>query len=201
MAIMSKSFLFYLKYWDILEKMIDDKYSNLFGSSKKDILEKREIIAERAEEYQKDFFSRITERVIDHIEKQGVFTHKVKHSKSEWEQYIFIGKNEEEAKDRKWNFSFYIEKYKSDMCLLVYICRWQGPTKTLKPELDEIFENEINPENDDSLNQYFTYLFIQKLMSEDYNALIEDNEIIKEILEKTKKVLTKKNLKSILAIM
>jgi hypothetical protein len=200
MARMSKSFLFYLKYWDILEKMVDDKYSNLFEDSSKDIMEKRETITERADEYQKDFFSRITEKITGHIENHGFFTHKVKHNKAEWEQYVFIGRNSEEAKEKKWNFSFYIEKYKSDMCFLFYICRWRGPTKALKPELDKIFENKINPESDNSLNQYFTYLFVQKLPSSDYNAIINDDEIIKEIFDKTKKVLTKKNLKTLLAI-
>jgi hypothetical protein len=207
MAVMSKSFLFYVKNWDVMEHIghcADSgntiEYENIFKQARiSNAEEKDDAIREAASEYCFEFLGKIRARFKEkHLDYLKIYNNQVKNRTYLWERDFFIGRTLDDVKAKKWRISFYVRKYKGEVCVLSFIVRFAGKTMTLKREMDAIINTSIKNEEGE-IYYDSTHLAFVKLPT-DWKKETDDEPIIEEIVQKTIQALPEEKLNKILKL-
>lgn len=199
MATMSKSFLFYLKNWDVMENLYatDEEIENIEISEKQN--EMIDDVGNAADNYAVECLEKIRERFCKkHLESINISFKIIKNKHGFWDRDIFVGRNEDDIKGRKWRLSFYIRKYKESVCVLSFIVRFAGKTMTLKKEIDAIINTSIKDADGEIYNDCTHLAFVE--LPTDWKKETDDEPIIEEIVRRTIQALPKEKLNQILSL-
>lgn len=205
MATMSKSFLFYLKNWDVMEYISEcsdfevDKI--LKQSNISQAYEKDDAVRNAASEYCFEFLDKIRDCYKEkHLDFLNIYNNKVKNRTDLWERDFFIGKTSNDLKEKKWRLSFYVRKYKGKICVLSFIVRFAGKTMALKlkKEIDAIISTSIKNEDGDLYYDCTHLAFVE--FPTDWKKETDDEPIIEEIVQKTFQALPEDKLNQILRL-
>ena len=203
MAKMSKSFVFYIKNWDIMEYIADssiDEINKIFEESNvPQAYEIDDTVRNTADKYCSQFLYKIRDRFIEkHIDLLKIDRHKVNNRKDSWERDFFIGKTSDDVSEKKWRLSFYIRKYKKKVCILSFVVRYVGNTMALKKEIDAILNTSIKNTDGEIYNDCTHLAFVE--LPTDWKKEIDDEPIIEEIIQKTIQALPENKLNKILSL-
>jgi hypothetical protein len=154
-----------------------------------------------ANDYAIEFIEKIRERFCKkHLEPINIFCRIIKNKPRLWNRDLFVGRNEDDTKGKKWRLSFYVRKYKGKVCILSFIVRYGGKTIALelKKEIDVIINTSIKNEDGDLYYDCTHLAFVE--LPTDWKKETDDEPIIEEIVQKTIQALPKEKLNQILRL-